>query len=82
MVSVARVAPLAGSVDRNGVGGLVFRCEHVAPLAGSVDRNAGSYLARDGFQRVAPLAGSVDRNVLLEKVTHRWESRSPRGERG
>src|SRR5699024_5600584 len=34
-----RVAPLAGSVDRNLFPKSLFRCWKVAPLAGSVDRN-------------------------------------------
>ena len=59
-----KVAPLAGSVDRNGQSkelraGLVV----VAPLAGSVDRNPYSnYTSIICDGAVAPLAGSVDRN--------------------
>ena len=58
-----RVAPLAGSVDRNGeLAGEADAAIQVAPLAGSVDRNADDSLAETESGAVAPLAGSVDRN--------------------
>ena len=60
-----RVAPLAGSVDRNGIcGGLLGVRGGVAPLAGSVDRNANAGNIEKLVGSVAPLAGSVDRNCL------------------
>ena len=37
--SVCRVAPLAGSVDRNPAASRFCMAASVAPLAGSVDRN-------------------------------------------
>ena len=59
--SGCKVAPLAGSVDRNeSLCGRHGRWE-VAPLAGSVDRNdRGAFFLKAVW--VAPLAGSVDRN--------------------
>ena len=56
-----RVAPLAGSVDRNGAKTDCGALPLVAPLAGSVDRNADGQVLCAG-PLVAPLAGSVDRN--------------------
>ena len=56
-----RVAPLAGSVDRNFAVCAPAARGRVAPLAGSVDRNPQPvYIDTEGG--VAPLAGSVDRN--------------------
>ena len=75
------VAPLAGSVDRNGINTASSTVQVVAPLAGSVDRNV--YFGHTmGMSRVAPLAGSVDRNSLAMNWKVRWAGRSPRGERG
>ena len=59
--SVALVAPLAGSVDRNDTEMLKALYEKVAPLAGSVDRNNKDE-GTITLLEVAPLAGSVDRN--------------------
>ena len=59
----ARVAPLAGSVDRNLDLLGVVNASRVAPLAGSVDRNIMSLMNNNDRQAVAPLAGSVDRNI-------------------
>ena len=58
------VAPLAGSVDRNGAIRTVELDGEVAPLAGSVDRNGD--IVDDAYwgSEVAPLAGSVDRNSI------------------
>ena len=39
LILADEVAPLAGSVDRNGGGGVEGKLDRVAPLAGSVDRN-------------------------------------------
>ena len=62
MVSVARVAPLAGSVDRNQANVNTMEVKGmVAPLAGSVDRNR-SIVCIFTAASVAHLAGSVDRN--------------------
>ena len=59
----SRVAPLAGSVDRNPDPPPGHRLQHaVAPLAGSVDRNTTRKNPPQGGG-VAPLAGSVDRNI-------------------
>ena len=61
MKKTCRVAPLAGSVDRNRLCSLPPARSHVAPLAGSVDRN--NFMAKQrSEEEVAPLAGSVDRN--------------------
>ena len=61
-----RVAPLAGSVDRNVEDVSIHpRLLAVAPLAGSVDRN-GASMPQNRSAGVAPLAGSVDRNDALE----------------
>ena len=75
------VAPLAGSVDRNGISYVENFLGYVAPLAGSVDRNL-QYMAARYEQWVAPLAGSVDRNFLLCGRCFAAGCRSPRGERG
>ena len=76
-----RVAPLAGSVDRNNKDEGTISLLEVAPLAGSVDRNT-SCLPEPQKGEVAPLAGSVDRNCNGTRL-HPWaRSRSPRGERG
>ena len=65
MKSICRVAPLAGSVDRNKyVLNSDSLAQFVAPLAGSVDRNANLSDFATVPQLVAPLAGSVDRNVV------------------
>ena len=58
------VAPLAGSVDRNGAIRTVELDGEVAPLAGSVDRNGD--IVDDAYwgSEVAPRAGSVDRNSI------------------
>ena len=77
-----RVAPLAGSVDRNPYEVRVLLGEKVAPLAGSVDRNAHLHRAGGSLDTVAPLAGSVDRNDGEEDGGFLPFSRSPRGERG
>ena len=63
------VAPLTGSVDRNGPM-LVAKLSppYVAPLAGSVDRNHPAGVACL-VPEVAPLAGSVDRNVTSQKYS-------------
>ena len=76
-----RVAPLAGSVDRNIT--LTYTEENlpVAPLAGSVDRNSAGG-ERERTKEVAPLAGSVDRNPLFGTPRDALACRSPRGERG
>ena len=73
-----RVAPLAGSVDRNCQTYDAYRIFKVAPLAGSVDRNGhvgGRILARDLF--VAPLAGSVGRNDNEEGTISVMEEVAP-----
>ena len=69
------VAPLAGSVDRNGYKSYSAIMWTVAPLAGNMDRN-GTGTQRLVLNQVAPLAGSVDRNsVLLWSII--WGKRSP-----
>ena len=62
---IFKVAPLAGSVDRNGhVGGRILaRDLFVAPLAGSVGRNDNEEGTISVMEEVAPLAGNVDRNL-------------------
>ena len=77
-----RVAPLAGSVDRN------------TPIKLRLALDAGSLPSRGAWIEigtggqaaclgaVAPLAGSVDRNTVLVVVSLRQFGRSPRGERG
>ena len=78
------VAPLAGSVDRNSMGGgKSHGGGGVAPLAGSVDRNAPKIMFNGKFGGVAPLAGSVDRNAAIAGgLATAAGGRSPRGERG
>ena len=57
------VAPLTGSVDRNGSSSTSIDFDvQVAPLTGSVDRNI-SAVATAAPTKVAPLTGSVDRNL-------------------
>ena len=51
-----RVAPLAGSVDRNKISGMLATKVGVAPLAGSVDRNV-----KAGGQRIHLQAGRSPR---------------------
>ena len=64
--SPIKVAPLAGSVDRNFSWRRTLTLPSaVAPLAGSVDRNALVEVVDPYIQHVAPLAGSVDRNPSL-----------------
>ena len=76
-----RVAPLAGSVDRNDELTALRQGNRVAPLAGSVDRNQKPKLTPP-IRAVAPLAGSVDRNVVDPDELFQDYRRSPRGERG
>ena len=64
---VMRVAPLAGSVDRNYLLHKKKLLAIVAPLAGSVDRNLLAQITWSYWDNVAPLAGSVDRNQLDTK---------------
>ena len=82
IVIVYRVAPLAGSVDRNlGRFELIFQ-KFVAPLAGSVDRNNWLNLGKQLVTAVAPPAGRVDRNGDIVDDAYWGSGRSPRGERG
>ena len=78
-----RVAPHAGSVDRNSLGTKdSYGVEQVAPHAGSVDRNIIKSVFDREMGNVAPHAGSVDRNIPEFVCGILATSRSPRGERG
>ena len=77
-----KVAPLAGSVDRNYADPRLNEKDQVAPLAGSVDRNKLSAFIPICNSMVAPLAGSVDRNLPEVYAPAGEGRRSPRGERG
>ena len=66
----ARVAPLAGSVDRNNI-----------PAQKDELLERRSPRGERGWN-VAPLAGSVDRNQQVGGKRPARLSRSPRGERG
>ena len=83
MVSVARVAPLAGSVDRNPeLSAGAVQAVTVAPLAGSVDRNKIRALSQEENERSLPSRGAWIEIRRHSTVISRWQSRSPRGERG
>ena len=81
-LAVSRVAPLAGSVDRN-----LYPSAAATSLAQSLpSRGAwieiGEALVIPMLREVAPLAGSVDRNITLTYDEESLPRRSPRGERG
>ena len=79
----ARVAPLAGSVDRNFLGARFFALLGVvAPLAGSVDRNSNKEL-RTLYEKVSlPSRGAWIEMPGYGLALTKARSRSPRGERG
>ena len=81
LAKMSKVAPLAGSVDRNCMVSPYNKVPHVAPLAGSVDRNQ-KFARPPAPWSVAPLAGSVDRNEGFSYIYGAAIRRSPRGERG
>ena len=80
---LSKVAPLAGSVDRNRdtTTGETYRVT-VAPLAGSVDRNGYQEAWADYRYQSLPSRGAWIEIGPWFAFLQRLQGRSPRGERG
>ena len=77
-----KVAPLAGSVDRNAASarGDAFDMSSLPSRGAWIEMFHLAFVVRG--VSVAPLAGSVDRNYDHGKYPFVFDGRSPRGERG
>ena len=71
------VAPLAGSVDRNGSERLRKLREQVAPLAGSVDRNKMQCNAAEGWETSLPSRGAWIEMQYMGARYEQWAESLP-----
>ena len=77
-----KVAPLAGSVDRNTYIPKLSPRKNVAPLAGSVDRNLDTYFFFVPNRLSLPSRGAWIEIGSQPGACEKLFRRSPRGERG